>query len=151
MKNFLSTAVTGLAMYMSTSALAQPLMLITDEEARASIAAGGLPVPRTTPQPGAPRIELISPDLGSDVTVPTKIEIRFKADPPAELKPETFKAFYGAFRLDITQRLVGYAKVTKEGISVSDATLPSGRHQLLLTVTDSLGRATQQVISFTVK
>jgi hypothetical protein len=58
---------------------------------------------------------------------------------------------YGTFRIDITQRLLKYAKVTKDGISVSNADLPAGKHQLTLTLTDTLGRQTQQVVSFVVQ
>jgi hypothetical protein len=58
---------------------------------------------------------------------------------------------YGAFRIDITQRLLKVAKVTKDGISVSGADLPAGKHQLTLTLTDTLGRQTQQVLSFVVQ
>jgi hypothetical protein len=47
---------------------------------------------------------------------------------------------YRAFRLDITQRLLGVVKVTKEGIQMRDAVLPSGRHRLALTLADTLGR-----------
>ena len=135
----------------SLSINAEPLMLVTEAEAKASIEAGGLPTPRSSPQPGAPRIELLSPDVKKPISVPTKIEVKFSGNPPAEPKPETFKALYGAFKIDITQRLLGVAKVTKEGIQVSDASLPSGKHQLLLSLTDSLGREAQQVVSFTVQ
>ena len=140
-----------LAMFLFSAKLfAQPLMLVTEAEAKASIEAGGLPTPRSSPQPGAPRIELLSPDVKKPISVPTKIEVKFSGNPPAEPKPETFKALYGAFKIDITQRLLGVAKVTKEGITVSDASLPSGKHQLLLSLTDSLGREAQQVVSFVV-
>jgi len=135
----------------SLSINAQPLMLVTEAEAKASIEAGGLPTPRSTPQPAAPRIELLSPDVKKPISVPTKIEVKFSGNPPAEPKPETFKALYGAFKIDITQRLLGVAKVTKEGIQVTDASLPSGKHQLLLLLTDTLGRESQQVVSFTVQ
>lgn len=84
-------------------------------------------------------------------SVPTKVEVKFSGNPPAEPKPETFKALYGAFKIDITLRLLGVAKVTKEEIQVSDASLPSGNHQSLLSLTDSLGREAQQVVSFTVQ
>ena len=134
----------------SLNLYAQPLMLVSEAEAKASIEAGGLPTPRSSPQPGAPRIELLSPDVKKPISVPTKIEVKFSGNPPAEPKPETFKALYGAFKIDITQRLLGVAKVTKEGITVSDASLPSGKHQLLLSLTDSLGREAQQVVSFVV-
>jgi len=135
----------------SLNLYAQPLMLVTEAEAKASIEAGGLPTPRSSPQPGGPRIELLSPDVKKPISVPTKIEVKFSGNPPAEPKPETFKALYGAFKIDITQRLLGVAKVTKEGIQVTDASLPSGKHQLLLSLTDSLGREAQQVVSFTVQ
>jgi len=135
----------------STFAYAQPVMLVTEEEVKASMEAGGLPTARSMPTPGAPRIELVSPDIKKAVTMPTKIEVKFSGNAPAEPKPETFKALYGAFKIDITQRLLGVAKVTKDGINVSDATLPSGKHQLLLMLTDTLGRETQQVVSFTVQ
>jgi len=135
----------------SLNLYAQPLMLVSEAEAKASMEAGGLPTPRSSPQPGAPRIELLSPDVKKPISVPTKIEVKFSGNPPAEPKPETFKALYGAFKIDITQRLLGVAKVTKEGIQVSDASLPSGKHQLLLSLTDSLGREAQQVVSFTVQ
>jgi hypothetical protein len=139
---YLSTMV---FLILSTIANAQPLMLVTEAEVKASMEVGGLPTP------GAPRIELVSPDIKKAVTMPTKIEVKFSGNAPAEPKPETFKALYGAFKIDITQRLLGVAKVTKEGINVSDATLPSGKHQLLLMLTDTLGRETQQVVSFTVQ
>jgi hypothetical protein len=145
---YLSTMV---FLILSTIANAQPLMLVTEAEVKASMEVGGLPTPRSMPTPGAPRIELVSPDIKKAVAMPTKIEVKFSGNAPAEPKPETFKALYGAFKIDITQRLLGVAKVTKEGINVSDATLPSGKHQLLLMLTDTLGRETQQVVSFTVQ
>ncbi len=147
--NLLVTAAIG--MVLLDGAAAQRVMLITPEEASASQAAGGLITPRSAPQPGAPQISLVSPDVSKPVGAPTPIELRFLVTPPAEVRPETFRALYGAFRIDITQRLLGVAKVTKDGISVGEAVLPSGRHQLALMITDSLGRETQSVVSFSVK
>lgn len=134
----------------SAAIFAQPMMLVSEVEVKASMDAGGMPTPRSSPQPGAPRIELVLPDIKKPVNVPTKIEVKFSGSAPAEPKPETFKALYGAFKIDITQRLLGVAKVTKDGISVAEAALPSGKHQLILLLTDSLGRETQQMVSFSV-
>jgi hypothetical protein len=108
-------------------------------------------VPRSTPQPGAPQIALIAPDVSRPVGAPTPVEVRFFGTAPAEVRPETFRVLYGSFRIDITQRLLGVAKVTKEGINVSEAVLPTGRHQLLLSIKDSLDRETIQVFSFVVR
>lgn len=135
----------------AAAAMAQTGMLVTEEEVKASAAAPELPVPRSTQLPGAPRIELLSPDLNKPVAAPTNIELRFTGSAPAEPRPESFKAMYGAFRIDITQRLLKVARVTKDGISVSGADLPPGKHQLTLTLTDTLGRQTQQVLSFVVQ
>ena len=148
---FILVFTTFVALSLPAVSHAAPTMLVTSEEAAASDAAGGLLAPRSAPTIGAPRIEFVAPDLKRPVAVPTKIEVRFMGNAPAEPKPETFKALYGAFRIDITQRLLGVAKVTKDGISVSDAALPSGKHQLLLTLTDTLGREAQHVVSFTVQ
>ena len=108
-------------------------------------------VPRSTPQPGAPQIALVTPDVSKPVGAPTPVEVRFVGTAPAEVKPETFRVLYGSFRIDITQRLLGVAKVTKEGINVSEAVLPAGRHQLLLSIKDSLDRETVQVVSFVIR
>jgi hypothetical protein len=77
--------------------------------------------------------------------------LRFVGNPPSEPKPDTFRILYGACRIDITQRLLGVATVTKEGIKVRDAVLPKGRHQLSLTISDSMGRQSQQLVAFTVE
>ena len=107
--------------------------------------------PRLTSQAGAPRIEVLVPDVRKPVAAPTSIEVQFVSTAPAEARPESFRVLYGAFRIDVTQRLLGVAKVTKEGIKVSGANLPSGKHQLALTLTDTLGRETQQIIQFVVQ
>lgn len=130
---------------------AQPFVLVTEAEAAASIAAGGMMNPRSVSQPGAPQIELLTPDTSKAISAPTNIELRFIGNPPSEPKPDTFRILYGAFRIDITQRLLGVAKVTKDGIKVRDAVLPKGRHQLSLTISDSMGRQSHQLVAFTVE
>jgi hypothetical protein len=151
LNRFILVFTTLVALSLPQVTVAAPTLLVTPEESAASDAAGGLLAPRSAPALGAPRIEFVAPDLKRPIAVPTRIELRFLSNAPAEPKPETFKALYGAFKIDITQRLIGLAKVTKDGISVSDAALPSGKHQLLLSLTDTLGRESQQLISFTVQ
>lgn len=115
---------------------AQPFVLVMDSEADASFAAGEVMSPRSVSQPGAPKIELLFPDTSKSISAPTNIELRFVGIPPSELKPDTFRILYGAFRIDIIQRLLGVSKVTKDGIKVRDAVLPKGRHQLSLSISD---------------
>lgn len=151
MKNHLLVLLVAASCWVPGEASAQRVTLVTPEEASASQAAGGMIVPRSTPQPGAPQIALVTPDVSKPVGAPTPVEVRFVGTAPAEVKPETFRVLYGSFRIDITQRLLGVAKVTKEGINVSEAVLPAGRHQLLLSIKDSLDRETVQVVSFVVR
>ena len=137
--------------FTSSLTWAQPVFIVTEAEAAASFAAGGMLNPRSVSQPGSPQIEFLTPDISKPVTAPTSIDIRFVGNPPSEPKPDTFRVLYGSFRIDITQRLLGVAKVSKDGIKVKDAVLPKGRHQLALMITDSMGRQNQQVVAFTVE
>jgi len=148
------TKLIALALWMgftSSFTWAQPVFLVTEAEAAASFAAGGMLNPRNVSQPGSPQIEFLTPDISKPVTAPTSIDIRFVGNPPSEPKPDTFRVLYGSFRIDITQRLLGVAKVSKDGIKVKDAVLPKGRHQLALMITDSMGRQNQQIVAFTVE
>lgn len=144
-------AVVLVACLSCTWVSAQPVILVTEMEAKASEAAGGMLIPRVTPTPGAPRITVVTPDISKPVSAPTSIEVKFVSNPPAEPKPESFRAMYGAFRIDVTERLLGVTRVTKDGFRVTNAVLPAGRHQLLLSLTDSMGRQAQQVLAFTVE
>jgi hypothetical protein len=141
----------AIGLMMALPVWSQSTWLVTPEEAQAARSAGEIMLPRSSQPAGAPRIEVVAPDLTRPIQVPARIEVRFTGGASSEPRPETFKALYGAFRLDITQRLLKFAKVTKEGIVVSEAELPSGRHQLLLTMTDTQGRQIQQTVSFTVQ
>jgi hypothetical protein len=136
------------ALMLAKAWAGSPLLLVSEAESRASEEAGGLLMPRTSASTSGPKIELLAPDVSRPVSVPTRIDLRFAAPLPAEPNPETFKALYGAFRLDITRRLLGSAK---EGISVPQAMLPAGKHQLILSLTDTMGRESQQLISFVVQ
>lgn len=124
--------------------------LVTPDEMRASMAAPSMPEPKTVVHPEAPRIELLTPDLKAPVASPTRIHLRFRPAAPATVRPETFKVRYGAFKIDITERLAGVAKVTPDGIDVSEAKLPKGSHKLNVEVQDSAQRVGQRTIEFQV-
>ena len=88
---------------------------------------------------GALRIEVASPNLTAPLASPKPVQLNFEAAAPAAVKPETFRVLYSAFGIDITQRLLGAAKLNAQDISVQEASLPSGKHKLQLLVEDSLG------------
>jgi hypothetical protein len=129
--------------------------LVTQQEARESAVyeAANPPSPFTARaiDPLGPRIEIVSPDLAAaSLQSPLLILMKFQAASGAEILPETFRAQYGAFRIDITDRLVKATKVTREGIQVDRAELPSGSHRLLLKVQDSAERTGEREVRFTV-
>lgn len=106
---------------------------------------------RSVPAPGAPRIELQAPAIDAPVKAPVNIRLAFNTESPAQARPDSFKAYYGRLRLDITQRLLGAAKVTASGIQVDGAALPKGQHRLLLRLEDTLGRIGERSFEFEVQ
>ena len=82
---------------------------------------------------------------------PTPIELKFQPTPPSAVKPDTFKVLYGSFEIDITKRILNVAKVTESGVLVQEASLPKGKHKLLMVVEDTSGRRGNKSIEFEVK
>jgi hypothetical protein len=130
---------------------AQAVMLVTEEEAAQSRAAP-TPLAARSPLPtNAPVIKLLAPDTAVTITSPTRIELRFEPAPQASIRPETFRVLYGAFKLDITNRLMGHSKISAQGLAVSEAHLPKGSHRLVLEVQDTAGRIGARLVSFVVE
>lgn len=141
------------ATLLATGALqqAQAAMLVTEEEAAQSRAAPTQLVARSPLPANAPVIKLLAPDTATTVTSPTRIELRFEPAPQASIRPETFRVLYGAFKLDITSRLMANSKVNAQGLDVSEAHLPKGSHRLVLEVQDTAGRIGARLVSFVVE
>ena len=99
----------------------------------------------------APLIELSAPKLSSAVSSPTPIELKFQSTPPSTVKPETFKVLYGSFEIDITKRILNLAKVSEAGVFVQEASLPKGKHKLMMVVEDTAGRRGNRSLEFEVK
>ncbi len=130
------------------AAQAAPLMLVTQQEAIASNNAPPTFTPKFVPEKDAPRIEVAAPNLAAPLTSPMPIQMNFAATSPATIKPETFRVLYGAFQIDVTQRLLSAAKITAQGMNVLEASLPSGKHKLHLSVEDSAGRKGYRLVEF---
>ena len=107
--------------------------------------------PKSVAPKDAPVIELSAPKLSAPVSSPTSIELKFQPTPPSVVKPETFKVLYGSFEIDITKRILNVAKVTESGVFVQEASLPKGKHKLLMVVEDTAGRRGNRSVDFEVK
>ena len=145
------------AFFCSLAFPASALELVTATEAAHSMqheaAHPDLGIAAKAFDPMAPRILLVAPDLsgGQDVKSPLTIRLKFQPASGADIVPDSFRARYGAFRIDITERLLKATKVTREGIEVDRAELPSGSHRLFLSVQDNGERTGEQEIRFSVQ
>ena len=99
-----------------------------------------------------PLIEVISPVIkDGKVASPVSIEVRFKAATGKAIDSSTFKIFYGAFKLDVTSRLLKTAKVSNAGFAIEKADIPAGAHRLVMRVSDDSGATGLTELKFTVE
>lgn len=152
MKTLITVSIlTSLAVASQLTAAEDRFTLITQEEAIASRTRPLPLVPRSVRNPSAPIIEVVSPDIKTPVAAPIPIRLRFKTEAPSEAKIESFKALYGSFRIDITDRLKKRAVLTKSGLELNGADIPSGKHQIVLSLEDTQGRKSEQTLTFEVE
>ena len=90
-----------------------------------------------------PLIDILQPEPGGDLKV--------KGQSDAAINPATFKVFYGALKIDITSRITQYVTVTKDGFSLTDAKIPSGKHRLTLQVQDDKQRVAERELRLVVE
>ena len=127
--------------------------LVTPEEAKkeAVMQADGVVFRgRSATVPNSPQISLVKPS-NKYVKAPFDIVVSFVANEGAKIDPASFKVLYGFFKMDITRRVAQQASVSGEGVIISHANIPSGKHQLLLNVTDSMNRTGEAEIQIEVE
>ena len=135
----------------STVVFADPVFLVTPDEMLQSNKHKPKFEAKFAPVPGAPNIDLVAPRLDGVVSSPTPIKLKFEAKSPSTIKPESFRILYGSFQIDVTERLLGAAKIESSGFNVQEAALPKGSHKLTLNVQDSEGRIGTKTYEFEVK
>ena len=98
-----------------------------------------------------PTIHVKRPQLLSKpLSNPLSIELIFlPLDSP--LLPETFKAYYGFFRVDITERILNNVTVGSSGVNIENAEIPSGKHKIFISIEDKKGRLVERSIRFIVE
>ena len=98
-----------------------------------------------------PAIEIVRPVVREGkVASPVAIEVRFKPVAGKSIDPASFKLYYGAFKLDVTDRLLKTAKITASGFLIDKVDVPSGTHRLVMRVGDDTGAVGIKEIKFTV-
>jgi hypothetical protein len=136
-------------------ALADNLVLVTQDEflAERRLAIEELPLTRAFPVPGAPKIDVLQPEIAgsSPIKSPISIELQFFSAPDADIDPGSFRAYYGFLRIDLTKRILKHVRVEKSGFKVENAEIPSGKHRLLLRIADSKERTTEREVRFVVE
>ena len=127
--------------------------LVTEAEARQSQAAPPLASTESRPtDPQAPEIALVDPqDTGKPLRNPFKLEVLFKSRSAATLDFSSFRAYYGAFKIDVTDRLLKEAVRTPTGIRLANVSVPSGSHRILLQIRDSMNRVAEKELYFRVE
>jgi hypothetical protein len=126
--------------------------LVTPEEASQSQAALMIEAELSAPDPLGPIIQLLDPvTLDLPFQNPFKMEVIFKPQNGTQVDFSTFKAFYGTFKLDITDRLLKEAVKTSSGLRLANVKIPSGRHKLYISIKDNLGHSAAKEIAFKVE
>ena len=102
--------------------------------------------PALRPRAASPLINILKPETspGLKVKAPFAITVQFVGQADAPIDPTTFQVFYGALKIDITERITKYVKVTKEGFSLDNAQIPAGKHRLTLQVKDEKQRMAER-------
>ena len=127
--------------------------LVTEEEATASREAVLMVnVALGSADSNAPVIELVTPDnLANPIKNPFVMEITFVPKNGSIVDFSTFKVFYGAFKIDITDRLMKQARRTETGLKLDNVSVPSGSHSITLTVKDKEQHTVEKQIKFRVE
>lgn len=134
---------------------AYALELITEAEFQQELAAQASGVRekrrRAVPPPGAPRIEVLSPNTQGSVNSPFDIRVKFVPESGAQIAADSFKVLYGVFGLDITSRVMQSAQFENNVLRIEKASIPAGKHRLTLKIRDSQQREVQQDLSVQVQ
>ena len=100
-----------------------------------------------------PLIEVVKPAVSADnkVTAPFPSVVQFFGQQDAPILPDTFRVYYGAFKLDITDRIAKYVTVRPDGFTLDAANIPKGKHRLTLQVKDEKQRIAERELRLEVE
>jgi hypothetical protein len=125
---------------------ASAVTLITDSEAQLPKA------PKAESRAGltrGPSIEVVTPQAEEQVRSPARIAVRFVPHGGGQIAPDSVKLVYMSNpRVDLTERVKNYIK--GDSLTIPDAEMPAGTHQLMLQVKDNEGRSGKEYLTLKV-
>jgi len=131
---------------LAVSSLAATVDLISEDEAKLPAA------PKLLTRGGVtrgPSIKIVSPNPEEQVKSPFAMKVEFQPHGGAKIDASSVKVTYlKKPAVDLTPRLK--AAISETGITLADAQVPAGSHDLKIDVTDADGRTKSQTVSFTV-
>jgi len=131
---------------LALSAAAGAVDLITEDEARLPAA------PKVLTRGGitrGPSIKVVSPRPDGQIKAPFAMKVDFQPHGGSKIDASSVKVTYlRKPAVDLTQRLK--SAISESGISLTDAHVPAGSHDLRIDVTDAEGRTKSETVSFTV-
>jgi hypothetical protein len=142
-------AVVCLAGLFAAAMPADAFQLITPEEA--ALPAGSVPGFQLRGSPTRrPNVTIISPPLTAGVLhSPLNLKLQFRAFGGAAVDPNSVVVTYlKEPAIDITQRIMSF--ISADGINVSQADVPPGKHQFWIELKDNDGRIGGTEFSFQV-
>ncbi len=148
-----ATRGSAAALLLCCAMSASAIDLVTPDEARRSQQAPPVVEAQSSaPDPMAPLIAVVDPQgIDKALKNPFRMEIDFKTQAGARLDFSTFKAYYGAFKIDITERLLKEATRTSTGLRLSNVNVPSGSHKIILRIKDDHSRMGERELYFKVE
>jgi hypothetical protein len=132
---------------------ASAITLVTESEVADSADAPMMTeaVANSSDIPG-PEIVVINPDtINKTLKNPFTVEVMFKSIEGSSIDTSSFKAFYGSFNLDITDRLLKESKMTPTGFKLSNINVPNGNHKITLFVKDNMSRQCEKILRFKIE
>jgi hypothetical protein len=105
----------------------------------------------TVPVLGEPKIEVKQPDPSKNIKLPVTIIVTFTAEGDAKIVVSSFRAVYGTFiKLDITEKIKAHAKLDENGLFAEGVSVPTGKHNVTISIADNRGRIGTRAFQFTV-
>jgi hypothetical protein len=102
--------------------------------------------PGASQRPTGPQIILRSPQEGAKMTCPLELDVRFESPNGVAVDVNSLRVHVRkVWDFDITKYVKPYA--SPEGIHMTNATFPRGRHTITLTIADHKGGMSSRTIT----